>query len=270
MPSARRPLFAIRTRIVALVAAALLTAAPSWATCTIKQVVSFPTAGTMGCPAGNQCTLGPFSATTAGSTLALGFGIQGNGYSNHQVRISSAYTCSSNPPCDPTNGNVIDSFSILSNHMCAVFYSSHSVDCAYVIAGVGGATYLTINTTDTVQLNRWFPSMAEAQSSTGTQTFDTEGTAQNTTTSTTQPGATLTLGGANDFIFQIIDAGGGESQITPDASCSGQTYSGLFDDHYGAAYSLNTSCGAAPSWTCTGNMGMCASAGVSGAIAFKE
>ena len=271
----------IRNGLLALVALVLLAGAPAWATWTIEQVVPFPPGPPSGCPAGNQCTLGPFPATTAGSTLALGFGIQGDGYDS-PVQISSAYTCSSGPPstpCDPMKGNVIDTFTIPTDpggtHVCADFIGTHSVDCAYVISGAGEATYVTINTTDTLQTNRWFPSMTEALSGAGTQTFDVAGAAkfsQVNIPNAPHPGVSLTLSPTNDFIFQINDAescqsGGVDScSITP--TCSGQTYYPLFDDHYAAAYALNTSCGTAPAWTCTGDG--CGIAGVVGAVAFKE
>jgi hypothetical protein len=173
--------------------------------------------------------------------------------------------------------NVIDSFTIpvdtAGNHVCADFTDTHSVDCAYVIAGFGHATYLTINVTyggdpQGDGNNRWYPSMTEAKSSTGRQSWDAVGAAKSSL-ATSQYGVSLTPTG-NDFIFQVIDAGpcspGSGCSITPNPTCSGQTYSVLYDDHYAEAYALNTSCGAAPTWNWDGSL----STGVVGAIAFKE
>jgi len=264
-----------RRSLFALVALAFLAGTPALATWTHLQDVSWPN-GEEGCAIGTtQCTLGPFSnPTTAGSTLALGFGLhQIAGQGQGQIQIVSAYTCNiPSPPtsttCDPANGNVIDTFTFPENHECGDSDGVHFVDCAYVVAGAGGATFLTINITSGG--NHWFPSMTEALSDTGTQTFDAAGAAKSSEDSLTHPGVTFNLIGTNDFIFQIIDAGSDESEITPFPTiCSGQTYVGLFDDHYASAYALNTSCGMAPIWTCTYSND-CPDTGVVGAVAFKE
>ena len=86
----------------------------------------------------------------------------------------------------------------------------------------------------------------------------------------TRYGVSFNLIGTNDFIFQIIDAGSDESDITPFRTiCSGQTPVGLFDDHSASAYALNTSCGMAPIWTCS-QSGDCPDTGVVGGVTFKE
>ena len=116
-------------------------------------------------------------------------------------------------PCDPANNNVIDTFTIpvdpSGTHLCADYVAPHSVDCAYVLVGAGGATYLTINVTSVG--NRWFPSMTEVLSGSGTQTPDGVGAAKNGTPNTTHFGVSLSVSGTDDFVFQIVDAG----------SCSG-------------------------------------------------
>ena len=106
--------------------------------------------------------------------------------------------------------------------------------------------------------------MMEVVSGTGNQTRDAAGAAKYSDPSNTFYGVGFTLTG-NDFIFQIVEAGSDEE------ICSNCSYiQPILDDHYGAAYALNTSSGTAPSWTCTGTLGGCPDYGVVAAVAFKE
>jgi len=280
---------ALRKTLLGIVTLVLLLGTPAWGAWTHKQDGSWPPNGCYDANNNTQCTLGVNPTfpqpTTSGSTIVLGFGVQNysQGQDLGQVKIVSAYTCSSGPPsmpCDPANNNVIDTFTIpvdpSGTHLCADYVDSHSVDCAYVISGTGGAIYLTINVT-TVG-SRWFPSMTEVKSSTGMQSLDAVGAAKNgTMTNTTWSGVAFSVSGTDDFVFQIVDAGscswpGDSCSITPSPMCSGQIYNGLFDDHYAAAYTLSTPCVTAPSaptWACTGTT-HCQDSDVVGAIAIKE
>jgi hypothetical protein len=119
-------------------------------------------------------------------------------------------------------------------------------DCAYTLSSTSGATSITVTRNSTNGVN-WYISVTELSFTSGPVSVDAIGAVDDTTGLRSQLGVGLTLGGTNDAIVQIINGGATESSIS---SPTGASYSYTnFADHAGFATAINTTTGAAPTWT---------------------
>jgi hypothetical protein len=125
--------------------------------------------GGSGCtPASTTCTFALTDTTTAHTVLIASPEFYGT--SATAPALSTAYDCTVSSGC--TSGNAIDTFSVPASHACLTNAFStgfpsgdvDAVDCAYVLNGAGGATYMTITLSangDRGTGNNWYAALGE-------------------------------------------------------------------------------------------------------------
>jgi hypothetical protein len=130
-------------------------------------------------------------------------------------------------------------------------------DCGYTLSSKSGYSVITVTRTDSTSYI-WRISATEYSFTASSIAFDVVGNRDQSTNSTSPLGVALTLSGSNDVIYQLDGTG------VPSAISSPYNTYADFGAHLGAASSINTNSGAAPTWTQSNNH-----AALSG-IAFKE
>jgi hypothetical protein len=195
-------------------------------------LVQHPTNGA--CPASSSTCSVTVASTGSGHLIVVGMGY-GNGT---QVTLSSVsgggtYTvCTGCPGFDAAGlGTVM----------------------GYTLSSTSGATTITLNLSAAVGGSEAWA--REYSCTNGALSYDTAGTHDNSTATTSATGATLTLTGTNDAIVQSVASGG--SGVTA-ISAPYTTLDTPGGD--GVANLLNTTSGAAPTWT-QGN-GVAAASGI--------
>ena len=113
----------------------------------------------------------------------------------------------------------------------------------YVLSSTSGATTITVNTS-AVPNGGWTIEFRE-YSPTGTLTFDTAGNVDDSTNCTSCSGVNLTLSGTNDLIVQLVNPTGSVTAVS--SGWGGTDFPG--PDYIGIADEIQTSSGAAPTWT---------------------
>jgi hypothetical protein len=195
---------------------------------------------------GNTTVATTGTAVTIPSTASgnLGFLVATNnsGGADYITAVTGAGTAT----C-PSGANTIQ----LSNGL-------NAISGCYVLSTTSGVTSITVtsNATSTYYLV-WY----EVHKSSGSITLDVQNNASGDTSST-PAGVALTLGGTNDVIFQMIAIFKTVSAVTSPYS-SNAIFNGALQG--AEAVSLNTSSGAAPTWTATTN----SNPAVAAAIAFQ-
>jgi hypothetical protein len=213
---------------------ALLLSCPAWATWAVVQHTSNT------CTTASQTCNIAVSSTGTGNVIVIGIGIASNAEQIVSVSGGGTYTHPATA-CHSADG------------------TTRGADCAYTLASTSGTTTITVTRTDATSFG-WNASATEYSFTSGPVSLDT-GTPQvrdQTTTVTGPAGVTLTLSGTNDAIYQMIEG------TAPTAVTSPYSTNQNFSANLGAASSINTVSGTAPTWTQTS-----AKAALS-AIAFTE
>lgn len=126
--------------------------------------------------------------------------------------------------------------------------SSHtlSVDGGYSNSVVGGGTFITFTRSghNATIMERFEGALIEV-ASTQANSLDTVQAASDSTATNTHTLTNATILGSNDAIIQSFGGGSGQTSVT-------SPYTGVFDNHFAWAVSLNTNNGAAPTWTSGG------------------
>jgi hypothetical protein len=123
---------------------------------------------------------------------------------------------------------------------------------AYTLSSTSNATTITVTRSSTNGV-AWYISVTELSFTSGPLSVDAIGTVDDTTGSTSQPGVALTLRGTNDAIVQIINGGANQTSVFSPPGANYSSYTN-FADHCGFATSINTTSGAAPTWTSQGSL----------------
>ena len=197
-------------------------ASATWAV--VQQVTS-----SVSCTTTNATCNLTVASTGSGHLIVVAMGIAHTGEYITGVSGGGTYTAFAGNTCagQETSGGVL------------------AVDCAYTLSSTSGATTITVTRTDTTSYG-WRIGMIEL-SSTAAMSLDS-GCPQvgDQTTSTTSPtGVTLTPLGVNDVIIQNIFG-----NVPTAISSPYNTYSS-FSQNLGVGASLNTLSGTAPTWTQT-------------------
>ncbi len=132
-----------------------------------------------------------------------------------------------------------------------------AVSCAYVLSSSAGTTSVVITWSGTFAA---FATFYEVTYSGGSVAVDKQDTAFNSSSSTSQPGPTLSITGTSDAIFQSITLFTGNVTAIDSSYVNFHSYVNFS----GSANILNAASGTGPTWTLSAS----ASAFV-GAIAFK-
>lgn len=180
------------------------------------------------------------TSTGAGHVIVIGMGIQLNTDQIVSVSGGGTYT----HPATACHG--ADS-------------TVKGTDCAYTLSSTSGTTSITVTRTSTTAVN-WTVAATELSFTSGPVSVDTgtPGVRDQTTTTTSPAGVTLTINGTNDAIFQMITG------TTLTAVTSPYSTAVDFLTNYGFATSINSVSGVAPTWTQTSSRASLS------AIAFTE
>jgi hypothetical protein len=138
-----------------------------------------------------------------------------------------------------------DSGTLVASSGCRIVgaTSNFTLDCAYRINPTAGGTVALV-TVGTAPAAAW-SATAEEYKTTLTAVFDTVGTLDNNTATTSPVGPTLTLSGSSDVIAHAERGGNPTAVSAPYTSALGALASATTN----VVYLLNTNSGAPPTWT---------------------
>ncbi|HWE49585.1 MAG TPA: hypothetical protein VG273_07350, partial [Bryobacteraceae bacterium] len=206
----------------------------------VQQVSGSAQSGGNLCPGtGTSCGV-TVAATRAGHVLVAVFELQSSG-SSTVTAVTGGGTWVHAPNCIASDPSGI------------------KIDCWYVLNSTAGATTITGTITSGSGRGVDFYELSAAAGC--TMVFDGSGSADISSTVTSQPGVALTLGGFNDAIIEGIYANAAVTAVGGGYTLS--SIGGAQNRH--TALLLNTSSGAAPGWTVGTRVGA-----VTNAIAISE